>query len=834
MVDEELLRRLRRVLGHELRSGLRNRAVIGGLNVHCPQWLTGIGGDGPEADERRVLADAFSRYDSLNQGEREAVLRKTLDFLDRLQGPTVAPTTAAHSQAAAPAAERTTNIRSASPALAGSPARVAKPQPRRAPAVPAPGYAAILEAPVSRLPGIRGANATKLRNLGVATVMDLIYLFPRRYSEMKRIADLVPGETQTVVGNVWQATQERKRAGLTVTTLIVADDSGTLPVTVFRAGRGDYGLDIPTGTPVMLTGPVELDFGMLRLKPSEIEVRNIPEDAAPGRLLPIYPLSGDLRQNWLRSRVAETVGVWTSVLTDYLPSWVRNRWQLLDLQTAIRLIHCPDGWPALVKARRRLAFDELLLIQLGMLRRRATYRAEQVAAPLVARREALEGFLAALPFTLTGAQTRVTEEIIADLALATPMMRLLQGEVGSGKTVVAATALLIAVGAGYQGALMAPTEILAGQHFRTLAAALGALGPVPRPEGEPRPVSVGLLTGSLRQEERRRLIEGIASGRVDVSVGTHALIEETAKFKQLGLIVVDEQHRFGVEQRSALRQKGYNPHMLAMTATPIPRTLAMTIYGDLDLSTIDELPPGRQPVATRCLGPQERRRAYEFIRKHVHDGEQAFVICPLIEESEKIEAKAATTEFERLQREVFPEFRLGLLHGKMRAADKDRTMQQFRANELQILVSTSVVEVGVDVPNASIMLVEGADRFGLAQLHQFRGRVGRGGQKAFCVLVAESPSPEAKERLQALERSQNGFELAEEDLRLRGPGEFFGVRQSGLPDLRIASLSDVLTIEEARCAAKEIFQRDPTLNQAENALLARRTEGFWRAGGTLE
>jgi ATP-dependent DNA helicase RecG len=363
---------------------------------------------------------------------------------------------------------------------------------------------------------------------------------------------------------------------------------------------------------------------------------------------------------------------------------------------------------------------------------------------------------------------------------------------------------------------------------------MDALGPVTRADGGERPVTVGLLTGNTRAEERRRLLAGLAGGMVDIVVGTHALIEEGVEFAQLGVVVVDEQHRFGVGQRAALRQKGYNPHMLAMTATPIPRTLALTLYGDLDLSVIDEMPPGRQPVATRSLGPEDRRRAYEFVRKHVAAGEQAFIICPLIEESDKIEAKAATAEHERLQREVFPELVLGLLHGKLKSAEKERVMKAFRANDLHILVSTSVVEVGVDVPNATVMLVEGADRFGLAQLHQFRGRVGRGEQKAYCILLSESPSSEAKERLLALERSHNGFELAEEDLKLRGPGEFFGVRQSGLPDLRIAKLSDVLTMEEARAAAKEVFQRDPTLRESENALLRQRVEAFWRGGGKLE
>ncbi|MHB1131156.1 MAG: ATP-dependent DNA helicase RecG [Chloroflexota bacterium] len=828
MADVELLTRIRRVLDHELHSGLRNRAVIGGLENHCPAWLLNLLGRRQPASELNDLAVAFQAYADLSAAEREGLVKRTIQCLD--QYGSLQPD---NPVAAGTAAPRSTKppARTAKPPLSTSPRA---PQARRAPSAPAPSKVPIFDAPISRLPGIRGVSATKLRNLGVETVLDLIYLFPRRYSEVRRIADLVPGEVQSIVGSVWKATKDSRRPGLTLINLIVADGTGTLPVTLFRAGRADWGPDYAVGERIMLTGPVELEFGLLRLKPHDIESRNVPGEVAPGHLIPIYPLSGDLRQSWLRSRIAETVSVWLSSLTDYLPAWVRNKWQLVDLQTAIRQIHSPQSWPALSKARRRLAFDELFLIQLGMLRRREEYRAGRVAARLIAKDEVLSSWRSSLPFPLTGAQQRVTAEIIADLSLPTPMMRLLQGEVGSGKTVVAAEALLTAVVSGFQSALMAPTEILAGQHFRTLDALFGRLGPVTRHNGEERALTVGLLTGSVKAAERRRLLDGLSSGQLDVIVGTHSLIQEAAQFARLGLAVVDEQHRFGVEQRAALREKGTHPHLLAMTATPIPRTLALTIYGDLDLSVLDEMPPGRQPVATRSLGPDDRQRAYAFIRKRVQSGEQVFIICPLVEESDKIEAKAATAEFERLQRDIFPDLALGLLHGRMKATDKERVMQSFRAGEVQVLVSTSVVEVGVDVPNATVMLVEGADRFGLAQLHQFRGRVGRGGQKAYCVLVAESPSAEAKERLQALERSQNGFELAEEDLRLRGPGEFFGVRQSGLPDLRIATLSDVLTIEEARAAAKELYERDPRLESAEHEALGRRVQSFWRSGEQLE
>jgi ATP-dependent DNA helicase RecG len=418
------------------------------------------------------------------------------------------------------------------------------------------------------------------------------------------------------------------------------------------------------------------------------------------------------------------------------------------------------------------------------------------------------------------------------------MCRLLQGEVGSGKTVVATAALLTAAANGYQGAFMAPTEILAEQHFATICELLSRVG---SSEGEgylrsysgliSRPLKVALLIGDIKQAGKRELQQSISDGDIDIVIGTHALVQKGVDFKKLGVVVVDEQHRFGVEQRSALREKGFNPHMLVMTATPIPRTLALTLYGDLDLSVIDELPPGRQMVKTRWLRPQQRESAYVFIRRQVAEGRQAFIICPLIEESEAIAAQAAVVEYERLSREVFPDLRLGLLHGRLSAGDKDDVMESFRSGELDILVSTPVIEVGIDVPNATVMLVESADRFGLSQLHQFRGRVGRGQEQSYCMLLAENPSEVGRERLDIIENTQDGFKLAEEDLRLRGPGEFFGTRQSGLPDLRMAKLSDVALLETARNEAMNLFNKDHELKQEEHRLLAQELARVWPSAG---
>jgi ATP-dependent DNA helicase RecG len=531
--------------------------------------------------------------------------------------------------------------------------------------------------------------------------------------------------------------------------------------------------------------------------------------------------------------VKQTVDLWAPRLADFLPEEVRSRTQLLELSGAIKQAHYPESEQLKDRARRRLAFDELFLIQLGVLSKRRDWREGGKANAIKIDCQILESFLCSLPFTLTSAQQRALDEILADMEKLKPMSRLLQGEVGSGKTVVATAALLAAIAAGYQGALMAPTEILAEQHFSNISHLLAELG---GEEGSvqtlsallPRPIKVALLTGSTKKGEKQELHRAIWEGEVDLVIGTHALIQREVEFQRLGLAIVDEQHRFGVMQRSALRQKGANPHLLVMTATPIPRSLALTLYGDLDLSVIDQLPPGRQVIRTKWLDPDKRDGAYHFLRQEVEKGRQTFIICPLIEESETIEAKAATREYERLCGEVFPDLRLGLLHGRLKASEKEEVMRQFRAGELDILVATSVVEVGIDVPNATLMLIEGADRFGLAQLHQFRGRVGRGEQQSYCILVAEAPSTEGRERLSVLERTQDGFFLAEEDLRLRGPGEFFGTRQSGLPDLKMAKLSDMGLLELARGEAIRLFKQDPGLSRPEHLLLQREVAQLWQ------
>ena len=536
----------------------------------------------------------------------------------------------------------------------------------------------------------------------------------------------------------------------------------------------------------------------------------------------------------------EIVGRWVMLLADFLPQEVRERHKLLELSQAIGQAHYPDDEALKDRARIRLAFDELFLLQLGVLSKKRDWQESQPGNPFNIDASVRDTFIKSLPFELTPAQQRVIQEITADLERVQPMSRLLQGEVGSGKTVVATAALLMAVASGCQGAFMAPTEILAEQHFATIRRLLSRVSSEEKKEEEnfyrysglfARTLNVALLIGDITLKKKEELKQRIADGEVDLVIGTHALIQKGVFFSKLGLAVIDEQHRFGVAQRSAIRQKGFNPHILVMTATPIPRTLALTLYGDLDLSVIDQLPPGRQMIKTKWLRPEQRNSAYAFLRRQVAEGHQAFILCPLVEESEAVQARAAIAEYEHLSRDVFPELQLGLLHGRMTAADKDKMMRRFHSAELDILVSTPVIEVGIDVPNATVMMVESADRFGLSQLHQFRGRVGRGHEQSYCMLLAHNPSEVGRERLGIIEKVQDGFILAEEDLKLRGPGEFFGTRQSGLPDLKMAKLSDITLLEMARSEAVRLFEIDPGLERPEYDLLVKELARVWSVEG---
>jgi ATP-dependent DNA helicase RecG len=674
----------------------------------------------------------------------------------------------------------------------------------------------VASTPIAALPGVGPSRARQLAALGLQTASDLRWHLPNRYvfyPPPRPASHIGFEEVASFEGTVTQLSEAFLPGNRRRITAVLKDATGSVGATWIRGGR--YPIGIRQGERIALSGPL-IRFGrQITFENPEFE----PADRPPlhtRRAVPIYPLTAGVTQLFMRTLVHDTLEALPAE-PETLPDWLLEREDLPRRQAALDEIHAPTNEETLAAARNRLAFDELLPIELLVLERRRAYQAVEAPHVEVPWRLLAE-LRKQLPFALTGGQQRALSTILDDLASPRPMVRLLEGDVGSGKTVVAAMALLAVIAGGAQTALLAPTEILAEQHFRTLSALFGGLADaVERAIGHP--IRLLLLTGALSRGDRLAARERIAAGEIDLVVGTHAVIQGDIEFANLAFAVVDEQHRFGVEQRMAIREKGTNPHLLVMTATPIPRTLALTIYGDLDVSVINEMPPGREPIETVLLMPEERERAYRQIRAEVAAGHQAFVICPLVEGSAVVEARAAVSEFERLQEHDLAGLRLALLHGRMRPAEKDAVMRTFADGQTDVLVSTPVVEVGVDVANATVMLIEGAERFGLAQLHQFRGRIGRGLLHSVCYLVCGGDSAEALTRLEALARSQNGFELAEADLAIRGPGDYFGIRQSGLPALRVANITDLGFVQRVRDAAAEILVRDPDLQEPENSLL---------------
>jgi len=812
---------LRNILLLERKRGYSNTAVIGGLDKYLSRWSMRNRGE-------LTSAEALSKFNALlakhnyaqwSKDKRQAWVQEVLDWLDGLDKSTVSKLPARICQEGQ---------------------KVSKPQTRRQRPVP-PLDSLGLDSPITNVKGVSSVLSSRLARLGVRTIRDLLYFFPRRhldYSQQRKISELEVDKEQTILATVWES-HVTKLGTLPSTEVILGDGTGNIRAVWFN--QPFLAKNFRTNDIVMISGKVTEFRGQKVFESPEWELLEDRGLVHTGRLVPVYALTKGLHPRQMRSLIKRVIDDWAWQVPDFLPEEIRQRCGLMSLCEAIVQAHYPDNYATKSEARKRLAFDELFLLQLGVLSKKREWQEGQPGSPFSLNRDDLAKFINSLPFKLTGAQQRALDDILADLQRSRPMSRLLQGEVGSGKTVVATIALLVAAANNHQGALMAPTEILAEQHFRSVCFVFSRVGRRITEDTNiayydglmSRRLGVALLTGSLSERQRYTLRKEIEEGRVDIVIGTHALIQKGVEFSRLGLAVIDEQHRFGVMQRAALRQKGFNPHVLVMTATPIPRTLALTLYGDLDLTVIDELPPGRQKVLTRWLRPEQRQKAYDFIRRRVLAGEQAFIICPLIEGSDSVEVRAALDEYERLSQDVFPELRVGILHGRMSVAEKDRVMQAFRDGRLDILVSTPVVEVGIDVPNATVMLVEAADRFGLSQLHQFRGRVGRGSKQSYCLLLAEKPSPEGVERLRAIEQIYDGFALAEKDLEMRGPGEFFGTRQSGLPDLRMARLSDVALLELARNEAIRLFQQDPRLEKPEHHRLAVELARVWQVQGEL-
>jgi len=656
---------------------------------------------------------------------------------------------------------------------------------------------------IERVPGLSGKRGADLRKAGIATVADLLLHVPRRYVDRSRkvpLAELPLGEEVTVIGTVEKVAVRRPRRNLVIIEATVNDGQGVVAAVWFNQAFRER--QLTPGVEVALSGKVERYRGRLQMQSPDADVLDRPsESLITGRVVPVHGTAGGVGPGHLRRAIHTALGT-ARPMPDPLPPALVERLGLAPRDAAIGDIHFPLEMSAVGPARRRLVFDELFRLELALAVRkhRQITAAEGIAH--LAEAGLVASFLESLPFAITGAQQRAIAEIRSDLRSPHPMHRLLQGEVGSGKTVVAMAALLAAVQGGHQGAVMAPTEVLAEQHYLGLAP-LGALVGV----------RMALLTGS--SPNRSEVLEAVATGTVDIVVGTHALIQEGVHFARLGVAVVDEQHRFGVHQRVQLKEKaeGPEPDLLIMTATPIPRTLSMTLYGDLDVTVLDEMPQGRIPVKTTLVAPGSpaERKVYDLIRAEVAAGRQAFVVCPLVEDSEKLQAASATAEYERLTG-VFPDLRVGLIHGQMRSGEKEEVMGRMRAGTVDVLVATTVIEVGIDIPNATVMVIEDADRFGLSQLHQLRGRVGRGGHPSHCFLIAAPTTPEGEARLEAMAATTDGFRLAEEDLRIRGQGTVFGARQAGMADLRIADiLRDIEILIEARREAFDLVAADPEL-----------------------
>jgi ATP-dependent DNA helicase RecG len=683
-----------------------------------------------------------------------------------------------------------------------------------------------LEAEVRYLKGVGEVRAAQLNRLGIVTVRDLLLTLPRRYEDRRQLCPmnrLVPDEWAVVGGEVASSRWARPRFGKGYLEAVLSDKTGLVHARWYGATWLQE--QLAPGTRVVLFGKPARRKGHFVFDHPDFE--RLDEDGEEsihmGRIVPVYPLTENLPQRTMRRMLWNAVEQHAARAEEILPAATRERAGVPGIREALAQAHFPADLERARSARARLVFEEFLCMQLVLAARKIQSERFLVGRSLSAPGRLREQFLRSLPFQLTDGQQQALVEIRADMAKARPMHRLLQGDVGSGKTVVAACAILDAIECGTQSAVMAPTEILAAQHARTLGAYLRPLG-----------IRLVLLSSSLAPDERIAARAGVADGRTHLVVGTHALIQERVVFKDLGLVVIDEQHKFGVEQRGLLYEKGAHPDVLVMTATPIPRTLAMTLYGDLDVTTIRELPGGRQPIVTRVISARLLEKAYGFIRQQVGKGRQAYIVYPLVAESDRLELKAAREMFEHLGADTFRGLRLGLVHGQLAADEKDRVMERFRRGELDILVATSVIEVGVDVPNATVMLVENAERFGLAQLHQLRGRIGRGAHKSFCVLQGAPATREAWQRLKVLEETTDGFRIAEEDFRIRGMGNLLGREQSGAPLLRVGDpLRDVALLEAARQEAFRLIETDPRLEADAHAGLRRQARALYRASGAF-
>ena len=842
------LEKLRKFFRLEHENGYANTAIIGGLAEMLGYWEGEARADGLQEEVIQAVVQRLRSYDGLSPQSRADALRGLWKRIgDTYPEAQQKPRNAEGMPPRPRPASGQPNIESSAPASSEQHAQPApafppsweagarsnpseRPKPRpmpqgrseHVPGARTSATPAALDAKLTVLQGVGPRHAETLAKLGLYTLGDVLYYYPRRYddySQLKPIKELFYGEQVTVIGTIQSVHTRPIRGGkASIIETLISDGTGALRLSYFNqpwlANR------FKQGDAISVSGKVDQYLGRLVMNSPDWESVEV-ESLHTNRIVPVYSLTERINQKWLRNLMRQVVEYWAPAVADALPESIRNSARVMPLGEALLQVHFPTSQDKLKAARERLAFDEIFYLQMGVLRQKRDWKSVDARRFSISD-EWLGARLTSLPFTLTSAQQTALSDIRADIDSGKPMNRLIQGDVGSGKTVVAALAAAMITSNGAQAAIMAPTSILAEQHYRSFTNLLNDLL---------KPEEIRLLVGDTPEAEKEEIRAGLANNTIKIVIGTHAVIEGPVQFAELQLAVIDEQHRFGVEQRAELRSKGTNPHLLVMTATPIPRSLALTLYGDLDISAMTELPAGRQPINTHVLRPQERERAFTLLRGQIKDGKQAFIIYPLIEESEKIEARAAVDDYETLSKEVFPDLKLGLLHGRMRPAEKDDVMLKFRDKAYNILVSTTVVEVGVDVPNATVMLIEGADRFGLAQLHQLRGRVGRGSDQSYCLLIPTHEDATENERLQAMAESTDGFFLAEKDLQLRGPGEFLGTRQSGYASsLRMASITDVKLIEKARTQAQNLFEQDPDLSQPTNTLLAEALGRFWGEG----
>lgn len=849
--------RLRKILDLEAKQAWRNRAVVGGLQAMCSRWAADAAREQADGKAVETIVSLLTLYPELDKERRQTCIQDILrvlsgDFSNLDHWSLAEPnsnTAQAASEHAAPKAEALEIPAGESGAVPGSSGESKQREDasreekvfhkKTVPAAEATDKAQErvrkkkttvkrsphdLQASVEILSGIGKASKEQLRRIGIENVIDFVWHLPSRYedySQMRTISELEPGEQVTIIANLWDVRERKVGIRRHMVQGILADGTGTLHATWWNRYVVNQ---LTVGSTLRFSGKVGLYMGQKTLDNPSFEDLD-DEMVETGRLTPIYRLTEGLSNKRLRTWISDVLKEFGKFISDPLPLSLRKSHKLLELSSALRQIHSPNDAEQLEEARRRLIFEELLYIQLGIQKRRSALQ-EVTAQSLTVSDEALDSFRHSLGFTLTEAQGRVLGEIRADLARTIPMTRLVQGDVGSGKTAVAAGAIFAAALNDAQAAMLAPTQILAEQHYRGIKELLDRLT---KPDSSD--IEIALLTGRVGGKERTDILSRVRSGEIDILVGTTAVIQEHVDFQNLALVVVDEQHRFGVKQRGALRRGNMQPHMLVMSATPIPRSLALTIYGDLDLSVIDQMPPGRTPVKTKWFMPAERERLYSFLRREVAGGRQGFIVYPLVEESEKLDAGAAVAEYDRLQAEIFPDQRLALLHGRMSGSEKDEVMTSFAQGEYDILVSTTVIEVGIDVPNATLIIIEDADRFGLAQLHQLRGRVGRGQHASYCALISQGKSADAEERLVTLQESNDGFTLAQKDLDMRGPGDFLGTRQSGLPPLKVAQLSDLDILADTQSAARDLLNNDPSLSRYPQLL--KQVERFWRGHGDV-